>query len=362
MIDDLNKTEVGGAYIYGLGSYAKNLVTLFGEMGIDFHGFIDYTMIHSEHETNLNPKFVQNSKVVVLGFHNYQADIARITHQLELDGFEVINVVQFALLAKKKNVSIKNYWLTNEIEIYKHESKKIEQALDLFDEIKSRQLYSNIVDYRQTGNLDLLNLKDGLTEQYFPTDLDWINSLSNRNVSLSILDGGAFHGETFMHAREFLNIAQWVFVEPDPRNVPILTAETSETTENKVYLESALHSRKMNISFDLDNNSYGSKISRDGQHQILSVTINDIYNFGKSQLDFIKLDVEGSELNAILGGVETILQQRPHLAISTYHKPSDHWELPIYIKTNFPFYELFLRVHGEQTFDTVLYCIPKLNK
>jgi hypothetical protein len=65
----------------------------------------------------------------------------------------------------------------------------------------------------------------------------------------------------------------------------------------------------------------------------------EIYKFGESQLDLIKLDVEGSELEALTGGLETIIKQKPHLAIAIYHKPNDHWEIPLFVNRQFPFYE-----------------------
>lgn len=41
------------------------------------------------------------------------------------------------------------------------------------------------------------------------------------------------------------------------------------------------------------------------------------------KVDFIKMDIEGAEPNALRGGKETITKYHPHLAMSVYHQP-DH--------------------------------------
>ena len=76
------------------------------------------------------------------------------------------------------------------------------------------------------------------------------------------------------------------------------------------------------------------------------------------KIEFIKLDVEGAEMDSILGAEESINRFRPKLAISLYHKPDDLFEIIQYMKQEFPFYALYLdhyTIHGEET---VLYCLP----
>jgi FkbM family methyltransferase len=73
-------------------------------------------------------------------------------------------------------------------------------------------------------------------------------------------------------------------------------------------------------------------------------------------VDFIKLDVEGAELDSIRGARESILRFKPKLAISLYHKPNDIFELILYVKDKFPFYALHLDHYTIHTEETVLYC------
>ena len=78
-----------------------------------------------------------------------------------------------------------------------------------------------------------------------------------------------------------------------------------------------------------------------------------------SKINYIKLDVEGSEKDAIEGAIQSILHFKPKLAISLYHNPDDLFTIPIFIKKYFPFYELHLDHYTIHNDETVLYCIPK---
>jgi hypothetical protein len=72
------------------------------------------------------------------------------------------------------------------------------------------------------------------------------------------------------------------------------------------------------------------------------------------------MDIEGAELEALLGGSSVISRDLPHLAISIYHKPEDLWALGNFIDSLCEDkYNFYLRNYGHQTFDTLLYAIPK---
>jgi hypothetical protein len=75
-----------------------------------------------------------------------------------------------------------------------------------------------------------------------------------------------------------------------------------------------------------------------------------------AKIDFIKLDVEGAELDSIRGARDSILRFKPKLAISLYHKPNDLFEIILYIKDKFPFYSCYVDHYTIHAEETVLYC------
>ena len=75
------------------------------------------------------------------------------------------------------------------------------------------------------------------------------------------------------------------------------------------------------------------------------------------RVTFIKMDIEGSEYNALLGARETIVKDRPKLAVSIYHKKEDIWTLPSLILEMVPDYKLFFGHYSIAAAETVLYAI-----
>jgi FkbM family methyltransferase len=75
-----------------------------------------------------------------------------------------------------------------------------------------------------------------------------------------------------------------------------------------------------------------------------------------ADINFIKLDVEGFEMNVIRGANYAINILKPKLAISLYHKPNDIFEIPLYIRDKYPFYKQYLNHYTIHNEETVLYC------
>jgi FkbM family methyltransferase len=69
-------------------------------------------------------------------------------------------------------------------------------------------------------------------------------------------------------------------------------------------------------------------------------------------VDFIKMDIEGAELDALRGAETTLRAHRPKLAISIYHRLEHFWEIPRYISglgLGYRFYIDHFTIHAEET-------------
>lgn len=75
------------------------------------------------------------------------------------------------------------------------------------------------------------------------------------------------------------------------------------------------------------------------------------------KVTFIKMDIEGAELEALKGSREIIQKYRPRLAICIYHKKEDLVEIPLYIKELVPEYKLYVRHYSNIAEETVLYAV-----
>lgn len=100
-----------------------------------------------------------------------------------------------------------------------------------------------------------------------------------------------------------------------------------------------------------------------GKFSVVSISIDDfVKERNLASVDFIKMDIEGAELNALKGAAETIKTFRPKLAISLYHKFRDFYLIPIYLKElsdkynlGYKFYLDHFTIYSEET---VLFAAP----
>lgn len=90
-----------------------------------------------------------------------------------------------------------------------------------------------------------------------------------------------------------------------------------------------------------------------GAQQVETLTISDhVQRSGLGHVDFIKMDIEGAELEALKGAEAVIRRFRPKLAISVYHRLPDFWEIAQWIDGLGLGYRFHLRhftIHAEET-------------
>lgn len=87
------------------------------------------------------------------------------------------------------------------------------------------------------------------------------------------------------------------------------------------------------------------------------IEVDTIDNIVEEKVTFIKMDVEGAELEALQGASKTIIKNKPTLAICVYHKREDLITIPQYIKELVPEYKLYLRGHFIYASELVLYAV-----
>ncbi len=80
---------------------------------------------------------------------------------------------------------------------------------------------------------------------------------------------------------------------------------------------------------------------------------------GLPRVDYIKMDIEGAEVNALLGAKTTIQQYKPKLAICVYHKKDDFYTIPTLINQIYSGYAFYLDHYTIHREETVLYATPK---
>ena len=123
-----------------------------------------------------------------------------------------------------------------------------------------------------------------------------------------------------------------------------------KNNERVVLIKKGLFDEDGIISF-MSQDGEGSLICEDGEEKIEICKIDT----ESGDATFIKLDIEGAELKALIGAKETIVKNKPKLAISIYHKPEDILQIPMYLKALVPEYKFYLRQYTMSYLECVLY-------
>lgn len=146
--------------------------------------------------------------------------------------------------------------------------------------------------------------------------------------------------------------------EPDPDNYKKCQDRWKKECNRLpeiVLLPQGAWSEKTRLKFEALANS-GSHIDANGSIVIDAVSIDEVVKT-EDTITFIKMDIEGSELEALKGAKTVIQRDKPKCAISVYHKLEDMITIPLYIKELVPEYKLYIRHYSNSEFDTVLYAV-----
>ncbi len=211
------------------------------------------------------------------------------------------------------------------IEFARAHKEEIEKAYSLLADDFSKKVFEEIISYKLDGKISHLvscQSEDAL-------------ELFDFNENENYLDLGAYNGDTVLQFIEKVKKYNSITaVEPDIKNFRKLQKNT-ECLENITLINKAVSEKSGKISFS----TAGGRNSRvGGENEILATSIDDL----NEDFTFIKFDVEGQELSAIKGAVNTI-EKQPKMLISAYHRSEDIFTIPLAVNEINPQYKIYLR-------------------
>ncbi len=187
--------------------------------------------------------------------------------------------------------------------------------------------------------------------QYFSVDF-W--SYNEEDGEIFVDDGCCNLQSTLILGKHCRNIRKVYAFEPDEHNYKKCKEEKDK--RNLAYVDlikKGTWSKSEKLFFSATSDG-ASHISKDGAVSVDVVAIDDVVD-SEEKITFIKMDIEGAELESLKGAAQCIKKNKPKLAISIYHKPEDLYEIPMLIKNLVPEYRLFVRHHSNSFGETVLY-------
>lgn len=178
-----------------------------------------------------------------------------------------------------------------------------------------------------------------------------------------VLEGGAFKGETSLWLACRTTATGKVFAfEFIARHIAGLRENMARNPALREQIEivpAALWSRS-GMPVYCARGGGGSSISFDdrngGERVAETLTIDDfVARQAAPRLDFIKLDIEGAELETLRGAAHTLQTLKPKLGISIYHSLEDFDAIPRFLDGLNAGYQFRLGHHSLGIAETVLY-------
>jgi|GEM_PF-3738767 len=154
------------------------------------------------------------------------------------------------------------------------------------------------------------------------------------------IDAGAYVEDSSFVFDRYFKPEKIYAIEPDNNNYKILRENlVVNKMKNVVPLKLALYKRNGYLSFE-GNNFLSSTLANNQRGNLVKVVTIDtlVKRLNLKRLDFIKMDIEGSEFDALKGSVGVLRTFKPDLLIAIYHKGSHFFEMPAWLKKNFPYY------------------------
>lgn len=263
--------------------------------------------------------------------------------EAELREGGISDIVSFATLLRSCGMS--HYFIGPEVALkYANAKHPMNTAAELFTDPLSESTYFENCYARVSGNLHSLP-EPVAGPQYFPDDL------FRYRADEVILDGGAYDGDTL---RSFdRDFAKWIAFEPHPGNAEKFRSYMIERADPRVvFSESALGRKAGMVRMTIDG---GLSAQEDTYGTVVPVLALDAFSPIPT---FIKLDIEGAELDAIEGARALIHETRPVLAVCVYHTPDHLWRIPLRLKELMPDAKFYLRPYGGEGWDLTCIVVP----
>ena len=330
---DKLKRETRPIVVYGMGNGADKLIehlSLYGVEVADFFasdGFVRGQVFHQKRVKSFSEiKETYKDFVIVLSFASSREEV--IEQFLKLDSAYDMYVPDMPIAGSE-------YF---DCEFYNKNYEKIKAAAEILADEESRAIFASVINYRLSGKIShILNTYSEKGEKY---------ELIGRDKVKTFIDAGAYNGDTAREACFYFNNLKAVYaIEPDARTFKKLSAfAEGEKTVKIVPINAAVFSESGEGEFAHSGNRNSTiSATRSYEHKTATVPLIKIDDLDGGKIDYVKYDVEGAELSALIGSDETIRKYHPALSVSLYHRSEDIFSLILYLYEKYPSYKFYLR-------------------
>ncbi len=243
-------------------------------------------------------------------------------------------------------------------------TRRLREAQKVFPFDEDKDFYDLLISAMPLKS-DLTPLYLHLTQLWSRMGRQYFDHI-NKSVIQTVIEGGVADGwVSAQFLGSFENAVVYGF-DPD-----------RELFQNSYHKPFLLHSRRFHymplglwqqaarLPFHVAR-TFTSRVTEQGlesaDDSIETTAVDDFVAAARiDKVDFIKLDVEGAELDVMRGARQTICNHRPQLAVCVYHKLEHYYEIPLLLSQYTENY--IFRIGHYSPFhlfsETVLYGIPR---
>ena len=321
--------ESGPILLYGMGNGADMIIKRLNEFGIQYDDVFasdEFVRGHSFHGKK------------VLKYSEAEEKYGKFTALMTFAVKDDATIEKVWQMSRKHNF----YSLTVPVagdglftrEFVAENEDKFDRVYSMLADDKSRETFINLINFKISGKLDYLI-------PCFSEKSEVYTDILKLRENETIADLGAYNGDTVEEFLKFTNgSAEKIFaLEPDRKNFAKLERNTSHLT----FVEArncAAYKENTTLNFKKAAGRQ-SKISEDGE-KIQAITVDSLTD---KKITLLKMDIEGSELDAIKGAENIIKIHKPKLYICAYHRNEDMFSIPLAINEIRPDYKLYFRQH-----------------
>ncbi|GHU84272.1 hypothetical protein AGMMS49941_01460 [Deferribacterales bacterium] len=355
--------SASGIYIWGTNRLGYNLAQGLLDSGLTFLGFID-SYKHGKSVQLCGKEIKVSAPDEIADKHSKTLIISGINQYMEIYdkavecGFKDSNIVDTMLLydcaAPEQEDMIRTIyseWLVHSIcNDYPKNKQKYAHLNKILSDERSKDVLSAVIKLADgdTRPIDVRRAIAAVSEDEAYQYEEFMTASGGGGV---FADCGSYDGtNSIAFMRLNPNYKKIYAFEPDAHRMKWVKEALSDYSGVE-YLAYGCSDMRKRLKFHVGVGGEVSMVRESGEQTIECVPLDDVVKEDKA---FIKMDIEGAEMDAILGAKRLFTNGSP-FAISVYHRAGDIWKIPERILGYNPNYKLYLRKYGSKISEVVLF-------
>lgn len=250
-------------------------------------------------------------------------------------------------LKEEQILNMREYFFRASLPYLEENINKYKKAYELLEEEYSRKVY--------LARMKRIFILEDLSGIESPHEKEYFDDMIHLTDNEVFIDCGGFDGDTSVKFLEMCQNKYKDIVIFEPELCKRTDIEKNMSGQRYQLYQTGVWSKAARLCFFAMGTDSSFVTEKESEYMVDVVSLDEtVYNMKPT---FIKMDIEGSEQEALKGSKNILKDFKPKLAICIYHKPDDLFQIPLLIKEMNPSYHLYVRHYSNSRTGTVLYAL-----